>query len=391
MHFPKIKLKQPVKSIAGLWQPSRLPFFRDAIKNVRVIAAQTRALPTVFSALTTILFFLAAPADAGCYIEGASERLGNYCALDKIKGKKIDFRTAQLIDYKLKLEGKKNGLGFQSHVKPKSFYKTIFPILSYSNNINGGNPTKPLVLGELTFNGEKALFRKQGFLTGLGLRFNGRYIYDEGRYITYNAMVSHSHAIEHGIGVTTMAANACSVNHVKNWWYLDFCLNTFRVRKKLTDEFNNNVSISSSKVFESGNGVYSEMSFGINRTFTNNYIQNQLTVGYETIHSNGMFSDIHIKIGERTSNKLRTRFAFTGRVSTKIANKPLTIMTSYSKADGEVLLGVKRKDNAYSVQLAYPIWGNLSATVGYAITESTIDYFDERSPIFGMKFAQITF
>ena len=369
----------------------KLTIRRETIESPALPRSQIQFAFTIILFLVAALLFLAVPASAGCYVEGASERLGNYCALDKVRGKRIDFQTAQLIDYKLKIEGRQNGLGFPSRIKPMSFSRAIYPVLSYSDNVNGGNPIKPLVLGNLRFNGEEALFRKQGFLTGLGLGFSGRYIHNEGRYVEYSANVSHALAIEHGISVKTMAANACSVNHVKNWWYLDACLNTSNVQKELTNQSNSNFSVSSSKVFESRDGVYSEVSFGINRTFTDNYSQNQLTFGYETIHSNGTFSDIQIKFGEPTQNKLSTKLAINVRVSAKIANKPLTIMTRYSKADGGLLLGFKREDSTYSLQATYPIWGNLHATIGYTNTESTIDYFDTNTPIFGLQFAQKTF
>ena len=45
--------------------------------------------------------------------------LANYCALDKIQGARVDVRTAQLVDYKLKLEGSTRGLGFPARVKPQ--------------------------------------------------------------------------------------------------------------------------------------------------------------------------------------------------------------------------------------------------------------------------------
>ena len=336
-------------------------------------------------------FFLPCVASAACYVEGASGRLGNYCALDKIKGARIDLRTAKLIDYKLKLEGNQSGLGFPSRVKPNSVSKAIYPILSYSDNINGGNSPEPLVLGNLTFIGKEELFRKEGVLAGVGLGLSGRYIHDEGRYLSYGVNASYAHSPKHGIGIATTSANVCSVNHVKNWWYVDVCANTSRVRKDIADSSNSNLSVKSSKVFESSDGVYSEASFGINRYFSESYTQNQFIFGYDTIHSNGVFSALNITLGESIKNELTTRFAVRGRVSRQLANKSLTLTAGYSKADGGKLFGVERNENTYSVSATYPIWRNFRATVGYRITDSTIDYFDVRTPSFGIQFAPIKF
>lgn len=351
----------------------------------------SRRLIAMMAALVLPLFFLPTPVSAACYVEGASGRLGNYCALDKIKGARIDVRTAQLIDYKLKVEGKRTGLGFPSSVKPNSTSKSFYPILSYSDNINGGNSPEPLVLGELSFDGEEELFRKEGVLTGFGVGLSGRYIHDEGRYLTYSANASHAHSPKYGIGITTTSASACGVNHVKNWWYVDICANTSRVHKDITDETNSNLSLASSKVFESSDGVYSEASIGVNRYFAESYTQNQLTLEYDTIHSNGVVSALNITVGESVTNQLTTQFAVQGRVSRQLANKPLTLTASYSKADGGMLLGFERSEKTYSVSASYPIWRSLKATVGYRTTNSTINYFDVSTPTFGVQFSSIQF
>jgi hypothetical protein len=78
-------------------------------------------------------FLLPSLAEAACYIDGASGRLASYCALDKIQGARVDLRSLQLIDYKLKLEGKTDGLGFPSRMKKNSLNKSLYPILSYSD------------------------------------------------------------------------------------------------------------------------------------------------------------------------------------------------------------------------------------------------------------------
>ena len=50
-------------------------------------------------------FFLSTTASAACYVDGASARISNYCALNKIQGARVDLRTVQFIDYKPKREG----------------------------------------------------------------------------------------------------------------------------------------------------------------------------------------------------------------------------------------------------------------------------------------------
>lgn len=328
-----------------------------------------------------------------CLILEASYRLSTFCALEHMSQSLIGYRTAVIIDNLLKSEGYSRGLGLteSSAVNPTSEKAFIHAILSYSDNINGGNSPGPLVLGNLTFEGDEALVRREGVLAGFGVGFSGRFIYDEGRYFTYGLDASYAHSLKYGIGITATSARACSVNHVENWWYVDLCAETSRVDKDITDETNSNISLASSKVFESSDGVYSEASIGVNRYFAESYTQNQLTLEYDTIHSNGVVSALNITMGESVTNQLTTQFAVQGRVSRQLANKPLTLTASYSKADGGMLLGFERSEKTYSVSASYPIWRNLKVTAGYRTTNSTIDYFDVSTPTFGVQFSSIQF
>ena len=336
-------------------------------------------------------FFLPTIASAACYVDGASTRLSNYCALDKIQGARVDVRTAQLIDYKLKLEGSTRGLGLPTRVKPHTTSKAVYPILSYSDNINGGNSPEPLVLGNLTFTGDETLYRKEGVVAGFGAGFSGRYIHAEGKYLTYGVNASYAHSPKYGLGVATTSANVSSINHIKNWWFLDAHVNTSRVRKDFTDGTNSNISLVSSKVYASGENTYSEASFGVNRYFAESYNQNQLLFGYKTIHVNGVYSALNLTVGESVENQLATKFALSGQLTTQVANKPLKLSAAYSQADGGMLLGVARDETTIAVSASYLIWKNLTASVGYRRTDSTIDYFDVSTPAFGIQFAAIQF
>ena len=336
-------------------------------------------------------FLLPETASASCYIDGASGRLSNYCALDKIQGARVDARTAQLIDYKLKLEGSTRGLGFPARFKPNSTSNSLYPILSYSDNINGGNSPEPLVIGSLTFDGDEALYRKEGVVAGFGAGFGGRYIHAEGKYITYGVNASYAHSPKYGLGIATTSANVSSINHIKDWWFLDANINTSRVRKDITDETNSNISLISSKVYASSENTYSEASIGVNRYFAESYNQNQIVLGYDTIHPNGVYSAIDVTFGESVEKQIAAKMSFGAKVITQVANKRLTLSASYADSDGGILLGFERRDETYSISASYPLWRGLTASVGYRTTDSTIDYFDVSTPTFDIQFSSYNF
>jgi len=280
-------------------------------------------------------------------------------------------------------------LGLPTQVHKKSTYRAIYPTLSYSDNINGGNSSKPLVIGKLTLQGDETLYRKEGIVTGFGAGFGGRHIHSEGKYITYGFNVGYAYSLKHELGIATTSANISSINHIKNWWYIDLHANISRVRKEITDETNSTLSLVSSKVYKSGNNTYSEASFGVNHYFAESYEQYQLLFGYKTIHANGIFSVLSLTVGENVASKLATRFALSGQLTTQLAKKPLRLSASYSNAVGGMLLGIARDETTIALSASYPIWKNLSVSVGYRETDSTIDYFDVRTPTFGIQFSAI--
>lgn len=158
--------------------------------------------------LSFTTFIGATSVKANCLMFGENERLSNYCLLESIKGKLIDQSTANIVVHKLTQEGYLGGLN-----KPATTFN-FYPDIAYSNNINGGNPDKPLIIGNLKFEGEPNLVAKKGAVLSLNLRSSARKTYGVGRYI--NAFVSGAFLIspEHSLSYTNARLGICSKNRI---------------------------------------------------------------------------------------------------------------------------------------------------------------------------------
>lgn len=349
------------------------------------------------AALTIAVWFLlnhlitTTPATAACYSENSRNRLANFCAVNKLKGSEISVKNLEFINQQLNLEGFSTNLGFPKQVSVNTVNTSLNPIFFYTENLNGGNSPEPLVLGGLSLDGETELHRKEGFVAGLSAGLSGRYIHAEGRYLDYGISTSSAHNPKHGLDIASTNANFCSINHIKNWWYLDACAHTSRLRKDITDNVSSNISLISSKMYVSSKNTHSEASFGINRYFAETYSQNQVLLGFETIHSSGVYSSADVTLGEFIKNELSTRLALRARITNQIAQKPLTLSFSYAYADGSLLLGFKRSDETYEISASYPIWNRIKIGIGYKLTDSTINYFDIDTPTFSIQFPSLTF
>ena len=121
---------------------------------IKHLVKRAKAMRFCFKAFLMVLlsFLWAGMAQANCLMySNQNERLANFCLLQSVTGKLLDGRTAILVSERLQREGYFGGL------TSPSVNTNLFPTVSYSNNINGGNPDKNLVVGELEFEGDPAL------------------------------------------------------------------------------------------------------------------------------------------------------------------------------------------------------------------------------------------
>jgi len=332
-----------------------------------------------------------ATANANCLTASSNERLVNYCLVERASTQIINLQTAQIIDYRLKHEGHASGLGLPGRAEKFSFQPYVTPILDYETDINGGNPNQPLQLGDITFNGDPNLVRKEGIVAGAGAGAYGRYLLGEGRYIDYGFGASYAHSFEHDIGIQRRFANVCSKNHISNWWYIDGCAGSSYVEKELTEDTRNTLSLTTSKLFTLDANSHHQASFGVNRIYDEDYEQNQLTLGFQTIHSNGWHSSINAVFGESIDGEIATREAVSASLALPVRNRRFTISTSYSEADGAKLLGVARADETWSLSMSFNVYKNIDIGLGYTETDSTIDYFDVSTPTVSVSFKPIRF
>ena len=63
-----------------------------------------------------------------------------------------------------------------------------------------------------------------------------------------------------------------------------------------------------------------------------------------------------------------------------IGGRLITVSLAREYSNGGKLLGVDRADRATRVQVSVPLIEKVSAKVGYAKTDSSIEYFDEEGP-----------
>ena len=337
------------------------------------------------------VIFAACEVSAQCINNQSTERLKNFCFLERHKGREISPEFARFFDYRLKQAGYANGIGLSGSVKQNNLDYQLAPVIYYSSNINGGNPNKKLILGNLEFEGYKSLISKKGMLVGGTTGFSGRSIYDEGKFLDYNFSTSYAHSINHKIGIFNVYGNICAKNHIKNFWHLDICTNSYRVNKKIIDDYNQNMSINLTKLFSSLPGYHHEASFGINRKFLKNYSQNQAILGIENISFSGISSNIKVNYGSPVSNILALKNAFDWSFSKQIGKNNISLFGNINRLWDGKIFGQIRNEKSKSINIGYKFSNGVGVTYGITDVESNIDYYSSTNHVFNINFIDFNF
>jgi hypothetical protein len=323
----------------------------------------------------SLSFLWAGMAQANCLMfSNQNARLANFCLLESVTGKLIDERTAILVSQRLKQEGYFGGL-----TRP-AVRTHFFPTLSHSSNINGGNPDKNLILGELEFEGDPNLVAKEGAVVGANFSSTYRTTYKEGQYLDASLLAGVSFSPEHSISYTTLNWSVCSRNKLHPASYLDFCANASNLNRKLSIDRTESVSLSLGHLKYRNNFGFSDLSYGLQRSFFAGYQQNQAHISLDTIHEKQWYSSFGVRLGESVMDKLVLNYGLDASATKIIGGRLITVSLAREYSNGGKLLGVDRADRTTWVQVSVPLTNNLYAKVGYAKTDSTIDYFDVSEP-----------
>ena len=316
----------------------------------------------------------ASSAGANCLIFGDNERLSNFCLLESVQGRIVDQKTAAIVTQKLRQEGYFGGLGTLLTTV------NVYPDASYSNNINGGNPDKPLIIGDVEFEGESNLVAKKGIVFGLNLQSSARKTYGEGKYINAYMFGAFFASPAHNLTFTNARIGLCSKNKFTENMYFDACALAGTQNKEITKDTSQTITASLSKLKKLDGFGFVEKRIGFTRLITNNYSQNQANISFDAIHLNDLYSTVTIQFGEKLHNQLVMRRGINAALSSLFDGKKYSLSLSHQYSSGGILLGVSRFDTINKVTVTTNISATTQISVGLTQVESTIDYYDQIYP-----------
>jgi hypothetical protein len=329
-------------------------------------------------------------ASSPCLPELANERLELRCLTTQLQTSIPDLPLLLRTDYLLERQGYK-GFGLVPKTQNPSFAPSIYPIVQYSSNINGGNPPGNLVLGSLIFQGDPEFEQKSGMLYGLGARVESRYRLGEGRFLELNVVGTYARSPKNDIDVSSSFVSLCSKNHVKNWWYVDFCAATANISRDISNQTDDILSVAVSKVISTDSGNHHDLSVRYREIFSENYDQEQVTFGVSSILNGELYTSLYLNLGEAIEGQLVSRWAIGGEIGKLFNGKRVKLIAAYEESDGGALLGIAQKNETSTVGVSYEINEQITIFLGYQNISSSIDYYNVSEPTIGIELASLRF
>ena len=334
-----------------------------------------------FIILVTYIISLGSFASANCLIFNENERLSNFCLLESLAGKVVDKNTAVIVTEKLKREGYFGGL------KKSDWSTSFYPNIDYSENINGGNPDKPLVLGNLEFVGDPELIKQEGVITTLNLRVNNRSTLDAGKYFQTNLNASYSYSPKHKNGFSNTSVESCFSDKITSKNSFDICASSSMQNKEISENRISTFSVYFGNLNFTETIGFSEGKLGVIQVTTDEYSQEQVALSWDTIHKKNLFSAIRFRIGDSVTDHSALRYGLDINVSKILMSRKINLSFSNEIHDGGLLFGIDRSDHINNISIQTVVNQNASIKVGYTSRNSSIDYFDEDYPHFSLTFS----
>ena len=186
-----------------------------------------------------------------CSTAFSSERLELYFLSERIVNTKtLSVQDAIQFNIKSRLLGFEGFSTSQKKIPTLTINRSIHPVIAYSNNINGGNLSQTIQVGDFTFVGEEDANAKSGLIVGGGVFFGLKKQYGRGKYVDIQLNSSLASSPAHDwLRVRNQSIIACSKNYLKEWMFFDACGRWVQNQRKYSNSISKSISLSLTRLF----------------------------------------------------------------------------------------------------------------------------------------------
>lgn len=249
------------------------------------------------------------------------------------------------------------------------------PVLSYDDNINGGNRNASFELGGFVFEGAPNTISKEGVVVGAEVDGTLRYAYGRGRYLDVSGGISAVYSPEYDQAKYTASVNVCSKNHVQDWTFVDFCASAAGQSTDLSESVSYVVSGSVTQLFSFG-GYDHEVRGSLEQNYFEDYDQAQLGAALTTSLGTPGSVTIGFEVGEDVADELHLNNRIHVSYNTSVFRRPVSFQVERGLYGGGTFFGQDRVDEALVLGVRTRVSEQITVGITARQNRSTIDFYD---------------
>ncbi|GGF74842.1 hypothetical protein GCM10011402_29420 [Paracoccus acridae] len=270
---------------------------------------------------------------------------------------------------------------------PSYTWYRVSPVFTYDGNLNGGFPGSTLVVSGLKFEIGEEYERKSGMLIGAAASVGSNIPVGDGLAWENSVSVLVGWSPEHNLSKSILTGESCLRQMQTIATYLHACLDMRYSDYELGETADVGFRIGASHAFAAAGGLHEVMGEISNiRDLKDRYDQQAVSVVLATAWREGYATHAGLQLGSAVEDQLVMRERVEFGVSRIVLDRPTAVRVSLQSNRGGRWLGKDREDIVASLSLTREVSDNLGTTVSVTKTESSANFFDERSVGFSTNF-----
>ena len=263
-----------------------------------------------------------------------------------------------------------------------SRYFAVTPLVEHDDNVNGGIPADSVRLAGIEFIVNEEDRAKEGFLLGGQISAGTDYSIADGRVLSFGASAAYQYSFEHDIGKSFIGGNTCLKSHVRKWTWIDSCAG-FRLLEQGSEVQEAYVSAAGTQIFSSSIADHA-FELKAEQTFREDY--DKFSLGGTLISAVPDVGALRtsLRFGEEIEGEHTTLVDGSISLTRPVYGHLSTIGVSQRYSAGSMFFGEDREDHTTQVSLSVDVTKRLSVSLGYEVTRSTADLYDDDSVSLGV-------
>lgn len=251
------------------------------------------------------------------------------------------------------------------------------PVLTYSRDINGGSPDKPIYVLGLPFRFPEDQVQKSGVLIGAGVSAGGQFDPLHSVRLSYTANLEAMRNPAYGLNVGRGNLRVCALGFPLPRNLLTFCALHAVEMKDLKTSRRSDFELALAQRKARGRGTIFSNRVAIGTAHIDSYWQDRISARIGVEYPGGRSISLASTYFERVSGVMSQRAEIEASYGTRIAGRPVTGTLTLGRSAGAQFLGVDRVDRTRRMALRAQLTQHLGLTLGHTQVNSSADYYDQ--------------